>query len=111
MEMLPPNLAKKLAAYLQYLTQHKVFEGFLLGDDEAYIAFWPPEQLVSANSDLGMAQRAPGYVAFAGDGGGEVFAISPANKVVRLPMVGLEPAHALEVADSLSELLARIPRI
>ncbi|UVH59303.1 hypothetical protein NWF24_07790 [Variovorax paradoxus] len=50
--------------------------------------------------------RAPGFIAFAGDGGGEVFAFDNAGAIFLLPMIGMgmEPEAAMPVAADFLEL-------
>jgi hypothetical protein len=43
---------------------------------------------------------APGYFGFATNGGGEMFAFSPAGEIVCLPFIGMEPKAGLVVAPS-----------
>jgi hypothetical protein len=59
------------------------------------------------NDDIEIYQRAPGYLAFAGNGGGEVLAFDEYGAVFMLPMIGMEPQYALKVANTFGELASR----
>jgi len=50
-----------------------------------------------------METYAPGFLAFAGNGGGEVLAFDAAGAVYMLPLVGLGPDEAIRVASSFAE--------
>jgi len=43
-------------------------------------------------------------VAFAGNGGGEIYAFDTVGAVFMLPMIGMEPEAAIKVADDFLEL-------
>ena len=46
---------------------------------------------------------APGFLAFAGNGGGEVLVFDATGAVYTLPLIGMEPQYAIKIADSLAE--------
>jgi hypothetical protein len=94
------------AEYRNYLTGNGAFEGFTFGDP-GYIALWTLEDIPRNNADLQVHELAPGYVAFAGNGGGEVLAFDESGAVFMLPMIGMEPQYAIRIADSFVELAAR----
>ncbi len=94
--------------YREYLSAHAVFEGFATGDI-GYIALWSLEEIPGNNADLAVQDLAPGYLAFGGDGGGEVFAFDASGAVYTLPMIGMEARYANRVASSFSELAAHFP--
>jgi hypothetical protein len=62
--------------------------------------FWELHELETFNTEYEVPTYAPGYFGFATSGGGEMFAISPAGKVVCLPFIGMSPKHELLIADS-----------
>ncbi|AOK56542.1 hypothetical protein WT15_20230 [Burkholderia stagnalis] len=102
--MLPPVPQ----AYLDYLGSHGVFEGLTL--DEAppgYVALWPVDKIADYNSDFEIETYAPGFVAFGGDGGGELLEFDVAGAVFMLPMIGVEPQYATHIAESFQELAMR----
>jgi len=94
--------------YIDYLAAHGVFEGFTLeGSRPGYVALWPVEEIASNNSDVEIESYAPGFLAFAGDGGGELLAFDATGAVFLLPMIGMAPDCAIRIADSFVDLAKR----
>ncbi|WFC40544.1 SMI1/KNR4 family protein [Pseudoxanthomonas sp. SE1] len=94
--------------YEQFLATHGVFEGFTVGDDmPGYVALWPLAEISGNNADIVIQEHAPGYLAFAGNGGGEVLAFDATGAVYMLPLIGMEPRYAVRVANSSGDLAAR----
>lgn len=94
--------------YEQFLAAHGVFEGFTVGDDmPGYVALWPLAEISGNNADIEIQEHAPGYLAFAGNGGGEVLAFDATGAVYMLPLIGMEPRYAVRVANSFGDLAAR----
>ena len=94
------------AEYVQFLAAHGAFEGFTSGEP-GYIALWALAELSGNNLDIEIERYAPGYVAFAGNGGGEVLAFDASGTVYMLPLIGMEPRYAVKVAERFAELAAR----
>lgn len=90
--------------YQQYLKEHGLFEGFTSAEP-GYIELWSLEDLPGNNSDIQIQELAPGFVAFAGNGGGEILAFNSSGAVFMLPLIGMEPRHAVPVASSFAELV------
>jgi hypothetical protein len=94
--------------YTDYLKSNGIFEGFTRdGTEPGYVALWPAEEILQNNTDVEMATYAPGYIAFAGDGGGELLAFDLAGAVFMLPMIGLASDNAIRIADSFQDLVSR----
>jgi hypothetical protein len=90
---LPPS-------YLAYVAESGLFEGIVVtAKGEHDIILWSADEVASGNRELGVELYAPGFVAFAGNGGGEVFAFDKIGAVFMLPMIGLEPEAAIQVAS------------
>lgn len=58
----------------------------------------------AANAAMEADACAPGFIAFAGDGGGEVFMFDNAGAIYLLPMIGMETVAAMPVAENFLEL-------
>ena len=95
--------------YREFLERNGAFEGELV-EEGSTIILWSIAELAQANADIQIAELAPGFVAFAGDGGGEVFAFDSTGAVFMLPLIGMEPKYAIPIANSFLELAARIVR-
>lgn len=96
------------AQYEAFLAAHGGFEGLTTGDGQpGYVVLWSLAEIPGNNADIEIQQYAPGFVAFAGDGGGEVLAFDASGAVFTLPLIGMEPQYAIKVADSFAELEAR----
>lgn len=102
--MLPPIPQQ----YVEYLRSNGVFEGLTHGDAEpGYVVLWPLDKLADYNADVEIEVYAPGFIAFGGDGGGELLAFDVSGAVFMLPMIGMEPRYATRVAESFQDLAAR----
>ncbi|MCX4156133.1 MULTISPECIES: SMI1/KNR4 family protein [Paraburkholderia] len=102
--MLPPTPIQ----YIDYLTTHGVFEGFMRdGAEPGYVVLWPADEISRNNADVEIETYAPGYLAFAGNGGGELLAFDFAGVVFMLPMIGMASESAIRIADSFQNLAER----
>lgn len=96
------------AEYRAFLEQHGAFEGFVAGDDTpGYVELWHLDDIESTNRDVEISKYAPGFLAFAGNGGGEILAFDWTGAVYMLPLIGMAPDSALKVADCFTELAAK----
>ena len=90
--------------YSDFIKTNGLFEGFAVAaGNEHYVVLWGEDEVASANAEIEVPVYAPGFVAFAGNGGGEVFAFDEAGAVVMLPMIGLAPEAAIRVASDFPE--------
>lgn len=97
--------------YLDYVRVHGIFEGETSDDAEpGYIELWAPDAIQAGNEDLKANHSPPGFVAFAGNGGGEVLAFDAAGAVYMLPLIGMAPECAELVARNFKLLAARFVR-
>jgi len=92
------------ALYRVFIATNGLFEGFAgLSGDEHYVILWGEDEIATANSEMDVDVYAPGFVAFAGNGGGEIYAFDPGGAVFVFPMIGMEPEAATKVADDFLE--------
>jgi hypothetical protein len=62
--------------------------------------FWPLDELVVHNNNYKVSEFAPGYLGFATNGGGEMYAFSPSGRIVCLAFVGMNPKEEFFVAET-----------
>lgn len=94
--------------YKAFLAKHGSFEGFLSdGMQPGYVELWQLDEIASNNRDIEIAEHAPNYLAFAGNGGGEVLAFDTAGAVYLLPLIGMAADTALKVADCFTDLASK----
>jgi hypothetical protein len=74
-----------------------------IGGERRDCEFWALDDFLAFNREYQVSNYAPGFIGFATNGGGEMFALSPEGKVVCLPFIGMSPAVQLVVADSWDE--------
>ena len=92
------------AVYRSFIDTHGLFEGFsAMAHEERDVILWGKDEVTNANAEIEVDVYAPGYVAFAGNGGGEVYAFDATGAVFMLPMIGMEPAAAIHVAKDFLE--------
>ncbi|GAA5445230.1 hypothetical protein Misp06_03428 [Microbulbifer sp. NBRC 101763] len=73
-----------------------------------YFELEPLDTIEKMNKDIGIVQAAPGFIAFACDGGGEVFVFDESGQIFILPLIGMEPGAAVKLASSWSEFETHI---
>ncbi|MGS5084983.1 SMI1/KNR4 family protein [Hydrogenophaga sp. A37] len=92
------------SVYRDFINANGLFEGFAVAaGEEHYVVLWGDDEVASANAEIEIPVYAPGFVAFAGNGGGEVFAFDDTGAVVMLPMIGMAPEAAIHVASDFPE--------
>lgn len=87
-----------------FIAARGLFEGFSRNDGPGYVELWSIDDIPTRNAEIEIEVYAPGFLAFAGNGGGEVLAFDAAGAVYMLPLIGMEPAQAIKVSDSFFEL-------
>lgn len=94
--------------YETYLATHGAFEGFT-SDEEmpGYVVLWNLSDIRGNNTDIQIEELAPGFIAFGGNGGGEILAFDASGAVYMLPLIGMEPGVAIKLADSFIDLASR----
>ena len=97
------NLPKE---YEDYIAAKGIFEGSTTGEP-GYIMLWPPDELDSINTEISIAELAPGYNAFASNGGNEVIAFNAAGTVFMIPLIGMDSQYVIQIAETFGELASR----
>jgi hypothetical protein len=97
--------------YVEYLDTNAAFEGFTTDEDSpGHIALWRIDEIPGHNRDIDVETLAPGFIAFAGNGGGEVLAFDASGIVYMLPMISMASDCAIRVADNIHSLAERFVR-
>lgn len=86
-----------------FIAEYGLFEGFTRNDSPGYVELWAIEDIPQQNAAIEMDACASGFLAFAGNGGGEVLAFDAAGAVHMIPLIGMEPEQAIKIADSFAE--------
>ncbi|MDH1055658.1 conserved hypothetical protein [Pseudomonas sp. 9AZ] len=89
--------------YLEFIALHGAIESFTEGKP-GYVELWLPEDIATNNEDIQIKELAPGYLAFAGNGGGEILAFNSQGEVFMLPLIGMEARYAQKIANTWNEL-------
>lgn len=87
-----------------FIAEHGLFEGFTRNDNLGYVELWAIEDIPQENKAIEMDVYVPGFLAFAGNGGGEVLAFDAVGAVYMIPLIGMEAEQAIKIADSFAEL-------
>jgi hypothetical protein len=64
------------------------------------IEFEPLDKIDQFNKDIEIEKYVKGFIGFACDGGGEIFAFNTQGKVYLLPLIGMSSNTAKEIAES-----------
>ena len=95
-------------SYIKYLKSGGITAGFTDLEFGGYFDLEPLDKIEELNNEIGISSNAPGFTAFASDGGGEVFAFDAKGSVYLLPMIGMEPQYATKIAESWNEYASHI---
>lgn len=96
MTITPPDDLK------QFIAEHGLFEG-CTRNGPGYVELWPIEDIARENVAIEMDVYAPGFLAFAGNGSGDVLAFDADGAVYMIPLIGMEPEQAIKIAVSFAE--------
>lgn len=92
------------ADYRVFIDTNGLFEGFVITSGaEHYVVLWGEDEAAMANAEIEVHIYAPGFVAFAGNGGGEIYAFDEVGAVFMLPMIGIAPDAAIKIAGDFFE--------
>jgi len=93
---------EEIKCFLQSWIEEGFIEGELSVEPEWYV-LWRPEELEEFNEDYQLAEYAPGFITFGGNGGSELLVVNEAGKVFYMPAIGMAPDTAIQISDSLQE--------
>jgi hypothetical protein len=86
-----------------FIAERGLFEGFTRNGSPGYVELWAIEDIPQQNAVIEMDAYAPGFLAFAGNGGSEVLAFDATGAVYMVPLIGMGPEQAIKIADSFAE--------
>ena len=86
-----------------FIAEHGLFEGFTSNDSPGYVEIWAIEGIPRENKAVAMDVYAPGFLAFAGNGSGEVLAFDAVGAVYVIPLIGMDAEQAIKIAESFAE--------
>ena len=94
--------------YVEYIKATGAYECNTHEDAQpGYAVLWSFEEIAQGNSDIEIETYAPGFIAFGGDGGGELLVFDGTGAIFMLPMVGMQPDCAIRIAENFQELVSR----
>lgn len=93
------ELVKKI---LQLWIDEGFSEGELSLEPNWYI-LWLPEEIEEFNRDYQLSEYAPGFLAFGGNGGGELLVVNGNGEVFYMPAIGMASDAAIKIANDLQE--------
>ncbi len=116
MPFAPAPVIEKLCAmikllpteYKEYLESSKILYGETSLDNADYFDLEPLHSIQELNNDIQINKYAPGFIAFASNGGGEVYAFDSAGEIFLLPLIGMANDTAIKVADSWQHFLNHV---
>ena len=92
----------EIKTILENWLQEGYSEGELSVEPEWYV-LWKPQELEEINQDYELAQYAPGFISFGGNGGGELLVLNSSKEVFYIPSIGMDPDSAIKISDNLDE--------
>ncbi len=81
-------------------------EGYLEGElsvEPEWYVLWQPEELEEFNRDYQIAEYAPGFLTFGGNGGDELLVVNESEEVFYIPSIVMASDTAIKIANSLQE--------
>jgi hypothetical protein len=93
--------------YLAYVEAGGSSTGFTEGDP-GYFQLWALDERAALHRDYGVEEFAPGFVGFGSNGGGELLAFDHSGAVFMIPFIGDGVDDAKKIANTWSEIAARI---
>jgi hypothetical protein len=107
-----PNLPEQ---YLRLLEQSNGAEGDL-GVEPGWFVVWPAEEALVATGEYELPKYLPGYFAFGGNGGGELFVFellrgSADRTVFMVPAIGMASSELRVVARTFAEFHGQLGRV
>jgi hypothetical protein len=95
--------------YLEFLRETDGYSGDV--GQAGYVDVLPSSEVLPTNEANHFREWIPGFVLFASNGGGEMYAFDmrgEAPRVVSIPCIPLEPEFAVEVGSSFVDFLKRL---
>jgi hypothetical protein len=92
---------------LSYIEAGGNDSGFTEGDP-GYFQLWTLEEREALHRDYEVDKFAPGFVGFGSNGGGELLAFDGSGAVFMIPFIGDGIDDAKKIANTWSEIAARI---
>lgn len=97
--------------YLTFLRSDPPAFGDVTFDDfDRFFELWPESDIGQFNAEYEVPRFAPGFVAFATNGGGELYVFDQTGQIFELPCIGMETQYASLLASSWREFEARIQK-
>lgn len=99
------------SAYVQFLRRSNGYEGEI-DMEPGYLILWKAEEIHQLNRDYEVLKWAPGFCGFGSNGGGELivfdFRFNSEPRVCMIPMIGMEPNDAIELAPNFEFFVAHL---
>ncbi len=97
-------------SYFAFLAETNGAEGDL-GVEPGWFVVWPAEEARVASHEYQLPEHLPGFFAFGGNGGGELFVLpvgadTARQPVYMVPAIGMAQEHLVEVAPSFADFTA-----
>ena len=89
--------------YLDYIASGGDTEFEIDAEFGSYIILEPLDDIEQFNQDIEINKYAPGFIAFASDGGGEAFAFNEQAAIFLIPLIGMSPEAATKISESWTE--------
>ncbi len=91
---------------LKQIVQSWIDEGYAeseLSVEPEWYVLWYPEEIEAFNRDYQLPEYASEFVAFGGNGSGELLVVNDGGEVFYLPTIGMAPDTAIKIASGLQE--------
>jgi hypothetical protein len=94
--------------YKEHLESSKILYGETTLENADYFDLEPLSSIEEMNKEIQINEYAPGYFAFASNGGGEIYAFNSSGEIYILPLIGMSKDAAIKVADSWEHFLKHV---
>ena len=101
-------MIKLPSSYIAYIKNGGITSGETDLEWADYFDLESLDKIDELNQDIEIDKYAPGFVAFASNGGGDVYVFDSSGVMYVLPLIGMEVELAIKVTNSWSDFLAHV---
>ncbi|PKG36902.1 SMI1/KNR4 family protein [Psychromonas sp. Urea-02u-13] len=99
-------------SYIEHVKNGGITCGITCGETDLewtdYFDLEPLDQIIELNHEIEINKYAPGFIAFASNGSGDIYVFDSSGIVYLLPLIGMESEAVIKIANSWGDFLAHV---